>query len=101
MINYNELIELFTFTPELKIIKATKYISPKEIVRATRKTYGKKIRHGNIEIHLTIGRPNYAEREFIKLCQKAGEPFPIKKIQLKYCNPKKKLRGKLCRKESL
>jgi len=39
---------------------------------------------------LTIGRPNYAEREFIKLCKKAGEPFPVKKMQLKFYPKKKK-----------
>jgi len=72
------------------VIKATKYISPKEIIRAVRKTFGKKIVKGNIEIHLTIGKPNYAEREFIKLCQKSDEPFPIKKIQLKLYNPQPK-----------
>ena len=35
----------------------------------------------NIEIILTIGKPNYLEREFIKKCVKAKEPFPVKKIQ--------------------
>jgi hypothetical protein len=34
------------------------------------------------EIVVTIGKPNYAERKFIELAKKAGEPFPIKKIQL-------------------
>ena len=70
------------------ITKATKFVSPKEIVRATRtKTTFRK--GGNIEITLTIGRPNYAEREFIKDCQKAGEPFPVRNIQIKEYNPKK------------
>lgn len=70
--------------------KATYYISPKEIIRAVRKRYkfgkNKKTlprKDHNIEIMLTIGRPNYTEREFIKLCQKAKEPFPVKKIQIK------------------
>jgi hypothetical protein len=31
----------------------------------------------------TIGIPNYL-REFIRKCKKAGEPFPVKKIQLKF-----------------
>lgn len=70
-------------------VKATEYFSPTLIIRAVRKRYGKRIdkRH-NIEISLTMGRPNYVERDFIELCQKAGEPFPIKKIQLKAYNPK-------------
>ena len=73
-----------------KFVKATKYLSPKEIVRAVRTTYGGKFKQGNIEITITIGKPNYLEREFIKLCQKAKEPFPVKNIQVKEYNPKKK-----------
>ena len=67
---------------------ATKFLSEKEIVRASRKVFKGKILSGNIEIILTIGKPNFAEREFIKLCKKAGEPFPVKNIQLKF--PSKK-----------
>lgn len=37
-----------------------------------------------IEIRLKLGKPNFRERLFIKACKKAGEPFPIKKIQLKF-----------------
>jgi len=78
-----------------KVVKATKYISPKLIVRAVRKQFHKRIQKGNIEIYLTIGKPNWAEREFVKLCQKAKEPFPLKNIQLKLYNPiKKKLKGR-------
>jgi len=33
---------------------------------------------------LTVGEPAYREREFIKLCKKAGEPFPVRKVQLKF-----------------
>jgi hypothetical protein len=69
-------------------VKATKYINPKLIVRATRKLCHGRFDRGNIEIILTFGRPNYIEREFIKLCQKAKEPFPIKKVQLKLYKPK-------------
>ena len=79
-----------------EVVKATQYISPKLIVRAVRKRFNKKIYKGsNIEIHLTIGKPNYLEREFIEDCQKSGEPFPVKKVQLKLYNPKKnKLKGR-------
>ena len=77
-------------------IKAVKFLSPKLIVRAVRKTFDKKISaDSNVEILLTIGRPNYVERAFIKVLQKAGEPFPVNKIQLKLYNPKPK---KLARK---
>ena len=81
------------------VLRATKYISPKEIVRATRRSWRihnrKTHKNKPIEIVLHIGRPNYLEREFIALCQKAKEPFPIKRIQLKLWNPpKKKLKRK-------
>lgn len=75
--------------------KATKYISHKQIVRATQRLG----RHGRLgtrdraDIVLTIARPNYAERKFIKNLMKAGEPFPVKKVQLKY-PPKKSGRRK-------
>jgi hypothetical protein len=67
--------------------KATKYISENETLKATRRRYKGKIMKGKchpVEILFTVGRPNYLERDFIKACKKAGEPFPIKKIQLKY-----------------
>lgn len=59
---------------------ATKYVSPNMTIKATRRQQSRKA----IEVVVTIGKPNYAERQFIKACKKAGEPFPVKKIQLKY-----------------
>ena len=86
MINYNKVVDSIINNNQVK--KATEYISPKLIVRAVRTTYrAYKVgtRKGdNIEINLTIGKPNYVEREFIELCQKSGEPFPVKKVQLKF-----------------
>lgn len=38
---------------------------------------------------VTIGKPAYREREFIKLCQRAGERFPVSKVQLKFYPAKK------------
>lgn len=71
-----------------QVIKATKYISPTLLVRGVRKTYkasdAKQFSGGNLEITLTIGKPNFVEREFIAKCKKVKEPFPIKKIQLKH-----------------
>ena len=66
-----------------KAYRATKYLSPKLIIRATRRRYKGKIKDP-FEVVLTMGKPNYAEREFIKKSKKAGESFPIKKTQLKY-----------------
>jgi hypothetical protein len=84
---YSQIVSLLI---DSGAIKATKYINPKFVIRAVRTRYGKRInKRNNIEISLTIGKPNFLEREFIKLCQKSGEPFPIKKIQLKLYNPVK------------
>jgi hypothetical protein len=63
--------------------KATKYLSPKEVVKATYR--GKRDKRSRSHtILVTLGSPNYEEREFITKAKKAGEPFPIKKIQLKF-----------------
>jgi hypothetical protein len=65
-------------------IKATKYISDRLTVKATRILYKKSnLSPRAIEIRLTAGRPNYLERRFIKVLGKAGEKFPVKKVQLK------------------
>lgn len=63
--------------------KATKYLDEKTVVKATYR--GKLVSSSPThEILITLGAPNFAERKFIKACKKAGEPFPIKKIQLKF-----------------
>lgn len=73
-------------------VKATEYVRPNLICRATRRLVGKRLVHNrNIEITLTVGKPNYAERDFVKKCIKAKEPFPVKKLQIKlYTAPKRK-----------
>lgn len=71
-------------------VKATKFLSPDQIIRAVRRTYGGKIVKGNTEILITIGKPNFKEREFIKKCKKSGEPFPVKKIQVKWSKGRSK-----------
>ena len=67
---------------------ATKYLDEKTVVHATwrRKPSGRNSRE---EIIVTFGAPNYADRVFIKKCKKAGESFPVKKIQFR-AYPKKK-----------
>lgn len=70
--------------------QATKYFSEKQVVTATRRLYGGKIdkRDRSVEILFKVGSPNCREREFIKKCKKAGEPFPIKNIQIKWLKGK-------------
>lgn len=77
---YDKLIEALVAS---NAVKATKFISEKEIVRVTRTRYKGKFDRYKLELTVTRGKPNYREREFIKICKKAGEPFPVKKIQLK------------------
>ena len=62
--------------------KATRYVSPMTVVKATAR-HRPRMRSRTVEIVVTIGRPNYAERAFIRQAKKAGEPFPVRKIQVK------------------
>jgi hypothetical protein len=52
--------------------KSTKFIYGENLtVKATRKRYNKKIlKNGSIEIIITIGKPNYEEREALKKAKK-------------------------------
>lgn len=73
--------------------KVTKYLSPKEVIRVTRRRYLRSktgfARDGSVELIISMDKPNYIERKFVKACLKAKEPFPIKKVQIKFL-PKKK-----------
>lgn len=64
--------------------KAVKYLSPTLVVRATKPKFKRRSDSRTGTIVLTVGRPNYAHRQFIKKCKKAGEPFPVKRVQLKF-----------------
>lgn len=69
--------------------RATLYLSAKERVSAqyVGDRDGRVSRHSII---VTIGTPNYQDREFIKRCRRAREPFPVRKVQLKF--PRKEAR---------
>jgi len=62
--------------------KVVRYLTDKEVIKATRRLYGGKIdnRNKRIEILYTIGRPNYTERSFIKKIKKAKEKYPIAQV---------------------
>ncbi len=63
--------------------RATKYLSPSLVVKATR--IGKlDLRDSRQSFIVTVGAPNYAERLFVKDYKLTGEPFPVRKIQLKW-----------------
>ena len=67
--------------PDLR--RATKYLDDHTTVKCTRqRPFDKRERQETVLV--TMGKPNYAERNFIKNCKIVGEPFPVKKIQLKW-----------------
>lgn len=80
-----------------KVRRATKYVSPKLVIRAHRIVGGRALgndpkvdgRSNEIDIRVKIGPPNFHERQFIGDCVKAGEPFPVKKIQFAHFRPLK------------
>jgi hypothetical protein len=76
------------------LYRATAYLSPTMVVKLTRTAkLDKRLR--SINFMLTVGGPNYAEREFIAKCKVAGEPLPVRKVQFKfYPKPKKKEKKK-------
>lgn len=68
---------------------ATVFLSPRLTVRATMRRYQGRLsrdvrRDQGVDITLTIGRPNANARAFVKLAQRAGEPFPMKKVRLQF-----------------
>jgi len=70
--------------------QATVYLGSKAVVTATRRFKPDK-RDKRVDIVLKLGAPNYREAKFINDCFKAGEPLPVRKVQLKFW-PKPKRR---------
>lgn len=63
--------------------RVTKFISPTQVVRATRRLERKRVPSDKrIEASLHIGPPNFRERAFIKACKRAKEPFPVRKVKI-------------------
>ena len=61
---------------------AIKIIDEKTIVKATYR-HKPNNRNSREEMVVTMGAPDYLTAKFIKRCKKAGEPFPVKKIQFR------------------
>lgn len=61
---------------------AIAYVSRRDTVKVTRR-FKIDRRNRTTDLVLTIGEPGYREREFIKDAVKAGEMFPIRKVQLR------------------
>lgn len=70
--------------PALKT--ATEYLRATLVVKASAQVFkGKRAsaRDRRESFVVTVGKPNYDERAFLKKCKQAGEPIPVKKVQLK------------------
>jgi len=81
---------LYSLLSELKELRGvTRHIDAKTVARLTRQ-YPYSTRATRETFLLTIGQPNYREREFIKRRKKAGEPIPVKATQYRFW-PKKKV----------
>jgi len=61
--------------------RAVKYLSPTLVVSVCRR-FKRKQRDISSDFVLKIGRPNYLEAKFVAAAEAAGEPFPIKRVQL-------------------
>jgi len=88
----NAVAKVVAAVVDYNAYKAAIYLNDKLVVRVSRRLYKKRLPHQNSkteELLVVIGKPNYEQREFIKKCKKAGEPFPVKKIQFKF-PPKRK-----------
>lgn len=65
----------------LALRRATYYVSPTLVVKATRHNkVAKRARHESFVV--SFGVPNYVERAFIRMAKRAKQPFPVRKIQL-------------------
>jgi hypothetical protein len=73
---------------DCRIKSASCYEDPNLVVTATRRGKADK-RQRHLEMVLTIGKPNYRGRAFVKECQMAGEPFPVKKAQVRWMKGKR------------
>lgn len=92
-INRNSIAKAVESLLETGARQAVVYQHPNLVVKATRRHKPDK-RARTTEITLTIGAPNYECRQFIKRCLKACEPFPVRKVQLKFYTKKSNLKQK-------
>jgi len=77
------LINALAAFQDRAVRKAVAYVSPKLTIKLSRR-HRPDGRSKSVDFVLTSGAPNYAEREFIKQLKKVKEPFPVKKVQLKF-----------------
>jgi hypothetical protein len=84
----------YAFSMRVEGVKtATKYLDNDLTARLTINKWSFDKREKRLHLILSVGRPNYTERQFIKDCIKAGVKFPVRKVQLKF-KPAKKRRAR-------
>ena len=71
---------------------ATVYLSASARVTATH-LHKPDRRNRHTTIAVTYGQLNWAGREFVRACKRAGEPMPVRKVQLRWW-PKKRAKKK-------
>ena len=81
--------ELLSAMADREVRTATAYRSPTFTMRLSR-VHRATGRSRSRTFCLTTGQPNFEARIFIKKAIKAHEPFPVKKIQLKFWPKKRK-----------
>lgn len=64
------------------VYRATVYQDGNTVIKLTR-LHKHDRRSRSASFVLTVGAPNFLERETVKLYAKAGEPLPVRKVQLK------------------
>lgn len=80
------------------IRRATLFLSPGLTFKATRiKRVDKRDRSEHYVV--SIGKPNYNERQRIKVLKKVGEPFPVKKVALTFFPDLKSKKGRKARRK--
>lgn len=88
MLNHRDIAAVTKALVDTETYQAVKYVSEKFVVRATKPRYRHQKkqwdkRDNRVSLIVTFGAPNYLERAFIANCKRAGEPLPVRKIQLR------------------
>ena len=81
MVNRTALQRTYTALVNSEAKTATAYLSPTVVLRITRQGTHR-ARDARQTYLVTVGKPNYAARVFLRQCRKAGEPLPVQKVQL-------------------
>lgn len=92
MNSFNKLGTMLVAIQDRAVKTVTYYESPRHTIKLT-KRHRPRHAYASVSYVLTHGRPNYAERQFIKKAVRAGCHFPIAKLQFKFY-PVRKCKGR-------